>query len=345
MGELSFLIYLFAGIVTFYTLAGNKKLKHDEIEVAKLFDPSITSFRQAQTLLREKYRIANKYERCRNLQQVVEVLLRHEPKSFYHYTKNESLSNKNAYETKAYSRFIEEKDGTPLAALNMLEMGDFREQFKDMIANTNNFRKKIKSGEITYPQGYTPPKFKYIEDPIKLASLIVETGPKKCFCCQENKSVFTECNISEENLEQFNAKDGELQVCIECVQNGKYYNLTKEKMNFKEQIAPSEEVVTNKENNNTFENCTITYSSWQDPLWLTHCGDYCKFIKQVYWSDIKKMGKAVEQQIIYDYIQQKNGLNLTMKQIIQDLKEDGPIAGYLFQCLVCGTYRLLVELA
>jgi uncharacterized protein CbrC (UPF0167 family) len=343
MGEFSFLFYLVLGIIFLYTLSGSTKLKRDEIEVAKLFDPSITTFRQAQTLLREKYRIANKYERCRNLQQVVEALMRHEPESFAGYNK-ENAKNKSAYDTKQYSRIVEE-DGTQLCSLNLLEMGNFREQFKEVIENTKNYRKKIKSGEITYPENYTPPKFKYIEDPIKLASLDILKEPKECFCCKQGKTVFNHCSISKQKAKELKTNHEEFDICLECIQSGEYYALTNEKINLKEQIAPSEEAVTNKDYNNIFENCTIAYSSWQDPLWLTHCGDYCKFIKQVYWQDIVAMGKSVEQQIVYDYIKRNNGLNLTMKQIIQDLREDGPIAGYLFQCVSCGTYRLFVELA
>ena len=345
MEGLDILFYLVIGIVSIFSLTGNKKLKEDEIKVAKMFDPSIATFRQAQTLLREKYKTANKYERCRNLQQVVEVLLRYEPESFVNIAKKESLKNKSAYETKKYSRIVEEKNGTQLATLNLLEMGGIREQFKDAIENTNNFKKKIKSGEITYPENYTPPKFKYIEDPIKLGTINIETAPKNCFCCRKDKYVLTDCMVTEQTQNKFNIKNDNVEVCLECIQSGKYYELTNEKLNFKEQICPSEEAVINDEFNNIFENCTIGYSSWQDPLWLTHCGDYCKFIKQVYWQDIVNMGKNVEQQIIYDYIKKNNGLNLTMKQVIQDLREDGPIAGYLFQCVHCGTYRLFIELA
>lgn len=75
---------------------------------------------------------------------------------------------------------------------------------------------------------------------------------------------------------------------------------------------------------------TPSYSSWQEPQWLSHCGDFCTFIRylnQDEWMDLKE-----ELQEEMERLQESCGLSLN------HLADD--IGLYLFQCPTCGKYRL-----
>ena len=83
---------------------------------------------------------------------------------------------------------------------------------------------------------------------------------------------------------------------------------------------------------------TPGYVSWQGENWLAHCNDYCAFIGDVGTKELEEMGIAEE--VFEDYAQMDG---YSIDDVQRFLVKAGNMAGYLFQCLHCGKYRLWVD--
>jgi len=73
---------------------------------------------------------------------------------------------------------------------------------------------------------------------------------------------------------------------------------------------------------------TPCFMSWQDPMWMTHCGDAAAFLGWVGWDTLQSLPDA--QQSLLDY-----GLPA---EELPHLVKYGWIAALLFRCLTCGTH-------
>lgn len=318
-------IIAWCGISLIVSLIIHIKNRKDLISCAQLFDPNIKKYMDAERLIRQKYEAAKKYGyHGSRLDQVLAVLYANEPHTFAGYKDSQ----------KTFARTFTQ-DGNTVGQVNLLEVPGMRETFKQAIENSKQRTKDIRSGKLTYPQGYTPPTFKYMKDPIRSGMVDVLDKNQPCACCKKPTNVAVELEFGDDYEH----------VCLFCIKDGNYHKVTNQSINDKDNIIPSDKKVSNPQFNFEFENCTPSFASWQDNYWLTHCDDYCEFISQVYWDDIVKLGDHVVGQVITDYLNQNNGLNISVEQLKEQLVEDGPIAGYLFRCVGCHTYRLLVELA
>jgi uncharacterized protein CbrC (UPF0167 family) len=75
---------------------------------------------------------------------------------------------------------------------------------------------------------------------------------------------------------------------------------------------------------------TPGYTSWQEPIWLSHCNEFCAFIKYIDKEEIISRAEELKDEI--KQIENFYGIN------IQELSD--AIGFYLFQCLKCGKYRI-----
>jgi uncharacterized protein CbrC (UPF0167 family) len=83
---------------------------------------------------------------------------------------------------------------------------------------------------------------------------------------------------------------------------------------------------------------TPGYTSWHGENWLAHCNDYCAFICDVGTKELEEMGIAEE--VFTDYAEMDE---FDIDEVRPYLTKAGSMAGYLFQCLHCGKYRLWVD--
>ena len=77
------------------------------------------------------------------------------------------------------------------------------------------------------------------------------------------------------------------------------------------------------------------YVSWQQGVWLSHCGEPCAFIDYADYSTIKPYIDELKADL------DEMGYDLSF--IENNLSKNGSLAGYLFQCLHCETHRLHVD--
>lgn len=168
--------------------------------------------------------------------------------------------------------------------------------------------------------------FKYFPDPVGLGSFTNEGGPVVCECCGKETGYYYALPI-------YSTKDVD-NICIECVANGK----AAEKFDG-EFIGDYDVKVTDPDKVDELLHRTPCYASWQDPYWVSHCGDFCAFIDYVGMKELEDMDLADKLEDIY--MQDESMFDL---DTIRDrMLKDGSLQGYLFKCLLCGKYRLYAD--
>ena len=80
---------------------------------------------------------------------------------------------------------------------------------------------------------------------------------------------------------------------------------------------------------------TPSYISWQQEVWLSHCGEPCAFIGYANGETIKPYAEELTADM--------ENLGYDMEFMADNLSKDGSLVGYLFECLQCGTHRLHVD--
>jgi len=174
--------------------------------------------------------------------------------------------------------------------------------------------------------------FKYHPDPIKTGAFKTDKSVI-CYCCEKETDTYYSRPFYSRNKGEY--------LCPECIKSGK----ASEKYNGEFQDSTSIEGFSPDPNEpSTFTNeeaieevCSRTpgYRGWQQEVWLTHCNDCCAFISYVGWNEIKQMG--IEDEVINDL----SDYPISPEHIVNG----GDMQGYLFQCLVCGKYRLHIDMS
>ena len=80
---------------------------------------------------------------------------------------------------------------------------------------------------------------------------------------------------------------------------------------------------------------TPGYCSWQGEYWLACCDDYCEYLGDVGYAELKEMNLV---SIIEEY-KKVEGMDFDNEM----LEKGGSMAGYLFRCIHCGKFRLNVD--
>ena len=167
------------------------------------------------------------------------------------------------------------------------------------------------------------PKFKYhpnIYDKDKVVDAL-GWGENVCQCCGNTTQVYVEnMYCSMEDVEC---------LCMECVASGK----SAEKFDG-QFIQDAEEVSDDAKREELFLR-TPGYCSWQGELWLACCDDYCEYLGDVGYKELKEMNL---EEIIDEY-KENEGFDFENEWLVKG----GSLAGYLFRCRHCGRYRLNVD--
>lgn len=188
-------------------------------------------------------------------------------------------------------------------------------------------KKKVKEViEISDEETNLPlPVFKYNIDPLNSGVIIKENI--RCEVCNNNRTY--------KYMGPFYCIDEVEDVCPWCISSGK----AAKKYDGEFVDINSCERVDNKKFLDELIHRTPSYSGWQQEKWVSHCGDYCAFINYVGWEEIKHLASDLKEDI--DLITQD--LELSQKELEENLINDGTLQGYLFKCLHCGKHRLITD--
>lgn len=167
------------------------------------------------------------------------------------------------------------------------------------------------------------PPFRYHPDPIG-NNAFEEGEPQICPCCgRESDIYYAFMPYCIDNVEH---------LCPICISNGKAakkYDAT---------FVQGAEVIVgfDKEKDDELFRRTPGYVSWQGEYWLSCCNDYCAYLGTVGTRELKAMDIADE--VLREYAARSE-----FEDIEEYLIKDGPLCGYLFQCLHCGKYHIWVD--
>lgn len=118
-------------------------------------------------------------------------------------------------------------------------------------------------------------------------------------------------------------------ICMECVASGKA--VEKFGGGF---VQDAEKALTKEKIDELFKR-TPGYVSWQGENWLACCDDYCEYLGDVGYTELKEMNLIH----LIDEFKEEEDADFDN----EDLEKGGSPAGYLFRCLHCGKYRLNVD--
>ena len=170
------------------------------------------------------------------------------------------------------------------------------------------------------------PKFKYHPNPLQTGS--IEQSNEECEVCKQKRGYISTTGIyAIENVDN---------ICPWCIADGsaaKKYN--------GEFVAgvDNPEILSETILDELFTR-TVSFSSFQEEMWLTHCNDACEFHGLAKTSDVKKISEEEIQSLV-------NNSSLTREEIKGIQQEDDNVEQhYLFKfvCRHCDKIRLLEDL-
>lgn len=167
-----------------------------------------------------------------------------------------------------------------------------------------------------------PVMFKYHPNLYKDGDVV--EGEGVCQCCGKTVDTYVTNLYCEEKVDC---------ICLDCVQSGKAV----EKFGG-EFVQNVETLLDDPEKTDELLHRTPGYRSWQGEYWLTCCDDYCAYLGRVGYDELDAMGIA--KPVCAEYMQRKDCLEGDIPSL---LSKEGPVTGYLFQCLHCGKYHLWVD--
>lgn len=193
---------------------------------------------------------------------------------------------------------------------------------------------KIK--DLKIPNKEELPYFKYHPDPIRNGAFKFDQE-KICDCCDKKTNVYyTSPFYSVDNIEA---------LCPECISNGeaaeKYEGTFQDDLGL-EGISPD----PNDDNSGKYRDEDINellyrtpgYHGWQQEQWLSHCNDFCAFIRYVGWAEIEdKLNEFVDLEADCEMF------GISIDDLPNYLQNGGSCQGYLFRCLHCNKYRLYFD--
>ncbi len=169
-------------------------------------------------------------------------------------------------------------------------------------------------------------EFKYYKN-------IMETGVFKtdekviCECCGKETNIYYDgVFYSEEEIEF---------LCPECISSG----LAAEKFDgefFDDEFIDK---VDDEEKIRELLFKTPNYTTETDACWIAHCDDYCQFIGEVTWDYL------VEHNLEYVLDELKDVFaedGIDIGQIKKYLDGESELKGYLFQCIHCKKYEIII---
>lgn len=166
--------------------------------------------------------------------------------------------------------------------------------------------------------------FKYHPDPIATGTFNTDKTVT-CDCCGKQTDVYytspfyTTAKVSS--------------LCPECIASGEAAK------KFKGEFLDPEaaEGVSDKAKIDELVHRTPSFHSWQEPMWIAHCDDFCAFLGTKTWEEAEEMGIAKD--IEENYSEEDTGWSF--KEAREHMENNGdPV----FKCLHCGKHFIYLDL-
>jgi len=189
--------------------------------------------------------------------------------------------------------------------------------------------------DIEYPSDY--PVFRFCPNPLITQS--VEESSEPCECCGK---VDKYSYVAGMQLGDLDTEIGNL--CLWCIANGEAAKKFKGVFTEYSCIANRK---TDKYITEEIMHRTPAFTTWQDPEWLSHCKTPCAYIGRVYIADLLKMGiyKQVRTELAKTFYYQQMPMTVAeIDDMLIQMVEDSSLEGQLFKCIVCGRYKMHIDI-
>lgn len=165
--------------------------------------------------------------------------------------------------------------------------------------------------------------FKYHPDPLNTKAFRNDETVT-CSCCGNKTDVYYTTPF-------FTSKEVDY-LCPKCIASGE----AAKKFDGEFNDPYAAKGVSDPDKTDELVHRTPSYHSWQEPVWLSHCDDYCAYLGAPVWDDLEKMG--IDREIEETY---RNGID---GMTLEDLKEHISVNGcYLFKCLHCNKHFIHID--
>ena len=189
--------------------------------------------------------------------------------------------------------------------------------------------------DINYPEEY--PQFKFCPNPLRTQSVVESSVP--CECCGKTGKYSYIAGILRE-IEEQEVKN----LCLECISSGEAAK------KFGGVFTEYSSIANRKSDKTITEEImyrTPSFNSWQDQEWLSHCKTPCAYIGQVYIGDLIKMGiyKQVRTELAKTFYYKQMPMTIAeIDDLLINMTEDSSLEGHLFRCVLCGRYKLHIDI-
>lgn len=170
------------------------------------------------------------------------------------------------------------------------------------------------------------PVFKYHPDPVGTRTFL--TSEAECAVCnQKNGYVYDGPLHTEEEADE----DDEncVSICPWCIANGNA--ASKLKVEFSGFFSLSDHDGLSDEVKHEILTRTPGFITWQDQIWLVHCGDVCQYLGRAGGPEIRDLHPEVIEQIKEDYCPDK----LEIEEYLDDIEKEGSPVALIFKCRHC----------
>ncbi|MDF9826104.1 uncharacterized protein CbrC (UPF0167 family) [Ereboglobus sp. PH5-10] len=173
------------------------------------------------------------------------------------------------------------------------------------------------------PHNYKLPNFKYCPCPME-KGIFRDDRIIECNCCGRETPVYYDGPF-------YTAADNVRYLCPECIHSGKAAK--KYDASFQQNLV-NDETIKDEGATDEILHRTPGYVSFQGNAWPAHCDDYCAFSSYVGWPELEERGIA-------DSVENISELGF---DALKDMRNNGSLQGYLFQCLKCKTHVILADM-
>ena len=164
------------------------------------------------------------------------------------------------------------------------------------------------------------PAFRYHPDPIATGSVKRRAGT--CICCEKRVEHFYVAST-------YSPADVREKLCPRCIHDGSAHR------KFDVLFSDPSPLADNGIPNRTIEAVTQRtpgYISWQQEIWLSHCGDACAFLGDATPETVAQLNDDEMSQLNSDFGVDRSWLT----ELLAHYEPGGQPAIYHFQCLKCG---------
>jgi uncharacterized protein len=170
------------------------------------------------------------------------------------------------------------------------------------------------------------PQFRYHPDPVRTGSIVA--SDTECVCCGVSRGyVYAPSPFAEDDLEG--------QLCPWCIADGAAaatYDAEFNDSHGLKREGISEDVI------DEIIHRTPGYIAWQDPRWLSHCGDACEFHGDLPAEKLPNVSETARAEILADL-----STDMTWQRILDEYEPGDQPAIYWFKCRHCGMDRYYAD--